>query len=430
VPAIPVVTRAAVVTLIQFATLSTACQREAPAPAAAPADTASGVALSIDGAVNRGTSIAARGQDVVVTWAATTGEATDIYTAASDDGGRTFSDPVRVNDVAGDARVSAEQPPRVAMGSTLAVVWQSRRGDEAVVRLATSKDSGRSFLPAVTVNNTPVNNPRGWSSVAISRDGQPLVLWLDARTGAPAAGAGAGEHAHHGSGEHAGGMQQSVFFAAAPGHDTRVAQGACFCCKTSIVAAGDGSVYAAWRHVYPVNLRDMAVARSTDGGKTFGAPVRVSEDHWQIDACPEDGPAIAADPAGVLHIAWPTFLADTGRKAVFYSYSTDGGRTFAPRIRVDADDTAPAAHPQIAVDGDRVTIVWDETAGKTSRVRSRSFARAAEGRVWNAERSAAYVSAEDVAADHPSIALAGGRAVISWTETDAGGRSTVRVAPQ
>jgi hypothetical protein len=221
-------------------------------------------------------------------------------------------------------------------------------------------------------------------------------------------------------------MQQSVFFAAAPGHDARVVQGACFCCKTSIAAAGDGAVYAAWRHVYPVNLRDMAVARSTDGGKTFSAPVRVSEDRWQIDACPEDGPSIATGASGVVHIAWPTFLADTGRKAVFYSYSTDGGRSFAPRIRVDANDSAIAAHPQIAADDDRVTIVWDETAGKASRVRSRSFAPAADGRSWTAERSALYVSAEGVTAEYPSIAFAAGRAVISWTEANAGG-SKIRV---
>ena len=34
----------------------------------------------------------------------------------------------------------------------------------------------------------------------------------------------------------------------------------CFCCKTAIATAGE-HVYAAWRHIYPGSLRDIAVAR-------------------------------------------------------------------------------------------------------------------------------------------------------------------------
>ena len=91
-------------------------------------------------------------------------------------------------------------------------------------------------------------------------------------------------------------------------------------------------MYVAWRHVYPTNLRDIAVARSGDGGRTFSTPVRVSEDHWEIDACPEDGPSIAVTDDGVLHVAWPTMLQEgVQKKAVFYASSTDGGRTFSPR---------------------------------------------------------------------------------------------------
>jgi hypothetical protein len=60
----------------------------------------------------------------------------------------------------------------------------------------------------------------------------------------------------------------------------------CFCCKTAIASGPDGSVYVAWRHIYPPNVRDMAVARSTDGGRTFAPPVRVSTDGWALDGAP------------------------------------------------------------------------------------------------------------------------------------------------
>jgi hypothetical protein len=64
--------------------------------------------------------------------------------------------------------------------------------------------------------------------------------------------------------------------------ESPVAANVCFCCKTSVTTGPRGVVYVAWRHIYPVNLRDMAVASSTDGGRTFSQPVRVSEDGWQL----------------------------------------------------------------------------------------------------------------------------------------------------
>src|SRR5262245_45609243 len=55
-------------------------------------------------------SVAALGQFAAIAWGASTKEgATDIYSAISHDGGRTFGAPTRVNQVAGDANLSGEQ---------------------------------------------------------------------------------------------------------------------------------------------------------------------------------------------------------------------------------------------------------------------------------------------------------------------------------
>src|SRR5262249_23659573 len=144
-----------------------------------------------------------------------------------------------------------------------------------------------------------------------------------------------GSHAQHGS------MRQDIYQAASRPDGTSiesaVATNVCFCCKTATAVAPDGATYAAFRNIYPVNLRDMAVARSDDHGTTFNTPVRVSEDHWQINGCPEDGPSIGVTSDGDVHIAWPTLLEGTdSRKAVFFSSSLDRGETFAPRMRLDA----------------------------------------------------------------------------------------------
>ena len=98
---------------------------------AAPVD------LAVQGRANTTPSIAADAETVVIAWGATVpGGATDVYAAVSRDGGRTFASPVRVNDSAGDARLSGEQPPRVAVDrDAVTIVWTTkgaaRHGAEA-----------------------------------------------------------------------------------------------------------------------------------------------------------------------------------------------------------------------------------------------------------------------------------------------------------
>ena len=43
-----------------------------------------------------------------------------------------------------------------------------------------------------------------------------------------------------------------------------------FCCKTAVVTTGD-NVSAAWRHIYPGSLRDIAFAISKDRGRDLRA---------------------------------------------------------------------------------------------------------------------------------------------------------------
>ena len=74
-------------------------------------------------------------------------------------------------------------------------------------------------------------------------------------------------------------------------------KGVCYCCKVAMATAADGAIIAAWRHVYAGNIRDIAFTISRDGGRTFAAPQRLSEDRWQLAGCPDDGPALAVDGA-------------------------------------------------------------------------------------------------------------------------------------
>jgi len=365
---------------------------------------------------NTGVSLASDGQRAVMAWAATADGRTNIYAAVSENGGATFGAPVRVNDLDGDARVSGEQPPRVALGREVVVVWASRHDEASRIRMARSVDGGRTFLPAVTLHQEPLAGARGWQSVAIGPDDAVQAVWLDGRYADP--------HAmthHHGetaSGEKPPAPRQDVVLATwtkgAAAAETDIAPNVCFCCKTAITYGPDGALYAAWRHIYPNSMRDIAVARSADNGRTFGPPTRVSEDNWQLDGCPDDGPAMVVDGRNVIHIVWPTLVPGaTTAKGIFYAFSTDGGRTFSSRVRIDDPKTAGASHPAIALSGSEVVVAWDDLVSKVRRVEARRISSTGSGQSWSPVLAAPVV-VSDGPASYPVLA-AGGGVIVAWT---------------
>ena len=94
--------------------------------------------------------------------------------------------------------------------------------------------------------------------------------------------------------------------------------------------ANDGRMYLSWRQVLLGDYRHIAVASSTDGGKTFFKPVIVSDDHWMIRGCPVSGAALAADATGKLRVLWYA-AGEKGEHGVYWSESHDGGQTFSSR---------------------------------------------------------------------------------------------------
>jgi hypothetical protein len=314
--------------------------------------------LTIPGRVGATPSIAAQGALVVVVFSATDPAGTsDIFAAVSRDGGRRFGAAVRVNDVPGDARVNGEQSPRVDLvDQHIVVVWTSKGGQGTRLLQARSTDGGRTFSKAAIVAGTDARGNRGWESIAGS-----LALWLDHRELAADSAAPA-QHVH------AGGEMMTekskLYIGSLDGTIAphAIASGVCYCCKTAIATSG-ANVFAAWRHVFPGSVRDIAFTVSHDAGRTFAAPVRVSDDRWVLQGCPENGPALGVDARQRVHVVWPTLTkASTNSEdnlSLFYAASDDG-KTFTPRRQIVTQGTP--RHPQTAVSNDGLVVAWDETA--------------------------------------------------------------------
>lgn len=380
------------------------------------------VILGVPGHANATPSLAVSGRTVAAVWTASKDGVSNVYLAMSTDGGATFSDPRRVNDRPGDASANNEQPPRVVMSGTgaarvLTVMWSKRnegpqRSRRDVLRMTRSTDGGRTFAPAKLTHDAAFTGARGWESLAAAADGSVHAVWLDGRDADRKMAAMA-----QSGGAHKGQPPQDVYHGriAPDGVVTEhvIATGVCFCCKTAVAVDAKSTVYAAWRHIFPGSMRDIAFAKSIDGGARFSPPVRVSEDKWELNGCPEDGPSMAIDAKGTIHIAWATLV--TGgeeQKQVFYATSRDG-RTFSPRVRVPTSGVTNPGHPQLSLTSDGAAIVWDETVDGVRRV---SISRSTGSGTF---QPPVVVSATE-SASNPVIAGSGrGELLVAWTSRPA-----------
>jgi len=404
----------------------------AAAGAQAAARAAGNITIGVRGRVNAAPSIAAMGRVVVLAWGASTSGGMDVYASVSRDGARTFGVPVRVNDVDGDASVGGEQPPHVALiprtdrEPSIVVVWTAKRPGGTRILAARSDDAGASFSHARPLAGGEASGNRGWEAVATDADGRVVSVWLDHRE---LAGSAAGQAPmHHEGHDHASAGKapadgasraqlSKLYFSrlddAAGGSEAAgraIAGGVCYCCKTALAAGADGSIFAAWRHVYPGNIRDIAFTVSRDGGRTFSEPIRVSDDQWVLDGCPENGPAMALDGRQRVHVVWPTLVSGTAADVeptleLFYAASSDG-RQFSPRRRLPTEGVPKHAQVAAAQDGSLI-IVWEEQARGTRRV--------VAGRTHGGEAFTRQIVSGAGSAVYPVVAAAGDSTVVAWT---------------
>lgn len=266
----------------------------------------------------------------------------DLFLARSSDGGQTFGAPVRVNPDAGFPTGHTFADVAVAPDGTVVVSWLD----------GTKADAWKRAHPEPVAEPVAALAP-GSVPVRRVRDGEQ------------------GGDAHHGPMDHgAHGPGSSLVVArSSDGGQTfaapvEVAGNVCPCCRTALDAGPDGAVRVVWRHLWSGGERDPAIATSRDGGRTFGAPVRVHADHWAIDGCPHAGPSVAAGADGRVHVAW--FTGAEGRLGLWHAVSADGGATFAGPTPLDRG--APLGQTRAARDGaGRVWLAWEDR--RTARTR-------------------------------------------------------------
>jgi hypothetical protein len=284
----------------------------------------------------------------------------NIYLQRSEDEGKTFSDPVRINNVKGEVQLDAQwSPPALGVGpnSEVYVVWYNADYSEpekypygkVTLRFARSLDSGNTFEPAI---NPAPNDPIGEQSypyMTVSDDNRIYISYLNLDYSKVEDNAGTPTVFRIVTSSDGG-----KTFALSSIAD----KAACQCCATVTALGPEGEIYASTRSVFKnvsqavdnetkseyqndekqvAVIRDITVEHSLDNGlaKTFSEPSRVGNDDWFMNGCPDAGPGMAFDSKGRLHIAWFTG-SDTAPQGqgFYYANSDDRGTTFSKPVPI------------------------------------------------------------------------------------------------
>ena len=119
---------------------------------------------------------------------------------------------------------------------------------------------------------------------------------------------------------------------------------------------------------------DVMFARSTNGGVSFSAPIRINDDPVNHNKWHWFG-TFSVAPNGRLDAVWldSRNAANNTDSQLFYSYSTDAGVTWSPNVSVSNSFNPSEGYPNQSKMGDYITIVSDNTGGDVAYAATFNF---------------------------------------------------------
>ena len=292
---------------------------------------------------------------VYVAWFEEEKDVNSLYLAVSGDGGKTFSPEVRVNGP-DEAPSSVHDAPGIALGpkGEVYLAWSAKRAEgefSSDLRFAASTDSGRSFSPSVKVNDNANPASASFASIAAGEDGIVYAAWLDSR-----------EKGTKGTATYAAYSKDNGRHF---GKNALIGYDSCPCCRTAVAVGRDNSLYVVWRKVFPGNIREMVISRSTDAAKVeFTSPVIVGMDNWEISGCPHRGSSVIAGDDGEVLVSW--YAEVEGEPGVFIAKSNDG-KAFL-KERIESKRSAFPDNVVAAARGGELLLAWQEITPVLSNV--------------------------------------------------------------
>ena len=276
----------------------------------------------------------------------------DVFYTRSENDGRSFSTPIRVNTLSGSAiAVGSVRGPHLALGrdSRVHVAWDGSdvvrpkdAPDETPLLYTRIRESGNAFEPERNVIQSAYGIDGG--TLTADREGHVYVVWHAAPPGER------GED-HRRVWIARSSDEGKTFQVERPASDP--ATGVCGCCALGAFADSQSRMYVLYRSAFENVNRNMYLLMSRDAAEHFTSALVSS---WKIGACVMSTQAFAEGPSGVY----------TGWEAEGQVYfGRIDPRTGGVSNIVGAPGTdRTRKHPALAVnrDGD-IALAWTEGTG-------------------------------------------------------------------
>ena len=325
----------------------------------------------------------------------------------SDDLGRSFKQPVKVNQSAQKINAWPENPPVITVSESgrIHVLYYADAEQRATTFFSFSDDQGKTFSKPRLVSDHASTNMHYMDKMLVDKQNKLYLLWHDTR------------HEQHNSKLGAGAL--SLFYTVTQDPEQqafishKVSDGICSCCRTAADFTPEGLPVLLVRMVFNQGVRDHALI-TMQNQHDWSDARRITFDNWKIEACPEHGPALSIDNRGRSHFTW--FTLGEKRQGIFYAYSDDYGAKVSEPMQLGNNGNLPK-HPDVLALGDRVILAWKEFDGnRTSIIVKQSRDR---GNTWQPDTSLLRSSEKS---GHPVLVNNGEKVFLSWTDQAHGHR--------
>jgi hypothetical protein len=301
----------------------------------------------------------------------------NVAVCVSTDRGKTFGPPMVAIDAGGKATGGRQRGPRIGVDAkgnltvtaplTFDPAEAARKYPTRDLYLVTSTDGGKTWTQPLRVNEVPRQAPEALHWLAVAPSGEAHVAWLDRRDRAA-------------TGEPGQDLYYAKVAAGKVSKNVPVARLVCECCAPGLAVDARGDPLLAYREGGVKPSRELFARRSTDGGASFGKPVRLNTKNSNENLCPMSAPAVALSADGrKLAAAWMDRRRGAEDPNVFWAISDSPA--FGTDAMLHDRPRGVQDHPCLAMAADgTVWAVWEDSRTGRQRVWVRSSAKADAGR--------------------------------------------------
>lgn len=275
-------------------------------------------------------------------------QGTEMAVAKSSDGGKTWPQVTFFNFNSGTGRfndkpmIAVDTNPLSPFRDSVYVAWDNasfnagKSSANNALLFARSTDGGQSFSSPLALNVlTGGSNSVIGADPFVGPNGEVYVSWHDIQNNRLMINSSL-------DGGVMFGQQQSIaqtvvaFDDGIPAMASRRALLYPACDADRSSGANRGTLYCSWMDETATNGTDVFVARSTNRGVSWSAPVRVNDDPTGVRK-DQFNQWLSVDPtSGSINLSWNDARNDPAdtKTDIFFAQSTNGGASFAPNVKV------------------------------------------------------------------------------------------------